>query len=155
MLPKPIATPSRRTIFLSAAAITSFGVVRKIDGRFPKATLPALPDAASAVAAPCPSFATSPKLAEIANRNLLRQKAGLPLLSVAQEFRLMKNAEAIERFATFAAAYRSRVHERLLARVRRQLGNVEWKPTGMNAMGFQTNVTKELRRLYEFGSEAG
>lgn len=154
MPPTFSAAPSRRTVFLLAAATTGFGIVRKIDGRIPKPSSPALPTAASSIAAPCPSFATSPKLAEIAKRNLLRQESGLPLLPVAQEFRLLKNAEASERFAQFAAAYGSRAHDRMLARVRQQLENEEWKPTGMSAMAFQTDVTKELRRLYEFSSDA-
>jgi hypothetical protein len=154
MPPKFSTTPDRRTFLISAAVATSISNVRKIGGRIPKAALPALPNAASPFAASCATFATSPKLTEIAKRNLLRKESGLPLLSVAQEFRLMKNAEATGRFAKFAAAYRSHVRDRLLARVRQQLGNAEWKPTGMGAMAFQTNVTKELRRLYEFGSDA-
>jgi hypothetical protein len=57
------------------------------------------------------------RLREIAERNRIRQEAGLPLLSVPKELRRMKEATDTEKFRTFADAHRKRVYDN---RVRRQ-----------------------------------
>ena len=57
-----------------------------------------------------------------------RKEAGLPLLSVSREIRLMKNVEAAERFATFSEAFRHRIRDKAMARTQRRQNDPNWKP---------------------------
>jgi hypothetical protein len=59
------------------------------------------------------------------------KKFGLPLLSVAQEFRRLKNLEAARDFAKFTERFRGRVTEKVVAKIGRRQGNPKWKPEGM------------------------
>jgi len=93
---------------------------------------------------------TSRRLAEIVRRNELRRQASLPLISVAQEFRRLKTIESSQDFANFAERFRSRVQTKVLARIRRQVGDGDWKPNGaLQGMAFQNEVSERLRRVYE------
>ncbi len=95
------------------------------------------------------SAVTASRLAEIIEHNNLRKEVGRPLLSIPQELRRIKTAEGYARFATFSEAFRKRVQEKMLARFRRRRGNPNWKPNGiMSGMGFEYEVSRELRRLY-------
>lgn len=86
---------------------------------------------------------------EINVRNLLRQECGLPLLSVAAEWRRMKNLEAAQAYARFANRYQDRIIAKVLARIRRQRGDENWTPRGFfGGMGLQNEVNQRLRRLY-------
>ena len=97
------------------------------------------------------SAVTSLRLREIAERNLVRQEAGLPLLSVATELRRMKEIADAEKFRNFAEAHRKSVHQKILKRVRRQRGDPQWSPTGVLSGGglwFHARVDEQLRKLY-------
>jgi len=97
------------------------------------------------------SAVTSLRLQEIADRNRIRQEAGLPLLSVPKELRRMKVGADAEKFRNFAEAHRKRVYQKMLARVRRQCGDPHWAPTGMLSGGglwFGGRVDEQLTRLY-------
>jgi hypothetical protein len=94
------------------------------------------------------------RLHEIAERNRIRQEAGLPLLSVPKELRRMKEAADAERFRNFAEAHRKSNYEKMLARVRRQCGDTQWAPTGTLSGGelwFDARVDEQLTKLYRSG----
>jgi hypothetical protein len=96
------------------------------------------------------SAATARRLAAIQCRNLLRKHAGLPLIPVAQEWRRLKTIEAAQDYATFAERFRSRVQTKVLARIRRQVGDSDWKPNGaFQGMAVQNEVSERLGRIYE------
>jgi hypothetical protein len=91
------------------------------------------------------------RLREIAERNRIRHEAGLPVLSLAMELRRMKKTADAEKFREFADAYRKRVHDRVLARLRRRCGDPNWAPTGMlsgGGMWFNVQVDRQVRKLY-------
>jgi hypothetical protein len=97
------------------------------------------------------SAVTLRRIREIADRNCVRQEAGLPLLSVPNELRRMKQAADAENFRNFAEAHRSRIYQKMLARVRRQCGDPQWVPTGVLSGGglwFATRVDEQLTKLY-------
>jgi hypothetical protein len=96
------------------------------------------------------SAATFRRLQEIQARNLLRKESGLPLLSVAQKFRRTKARQAAQDYANFADRFRRRMQEKVLARIRRETGDNDWKPQGaFQGMAFQNEVSQRLRRVYE------
>ncbi len=71
-------------------------------------------------------------------------------LSIPQELRRIKNAEAYANFAKFSEALRKRVQQKMLARTRRRIGDPKWKPAGMiSGMAFEYEVSRELRKVYE------
>ncbi len=95
------------------------------------------------------SAVTASRIAEITARNNLRTEFGLPLLSIPKELRRIKTGEAYARFATFSQIFRKRVQEKMLARIRRRIGDPDWKPNGMMAgMGFEYEVSREVRKVY-------
>jgi hypothetical protein len=81
------------------------------------------------------SAVTLLRLREIVEWNRVRQEAGLPLLSVPKELRRMKEVADTEKFRNFAEAHRRRIHQKMLARVRRQYGDPQWAPTGVLSGG--------------------
>jgi hypothetical protein len=96
------------------------------------------------------------RLREIAERNRIRQDAGLPLLSVPKELRRMKEAADTEKFIKFADAHRERVYNKMLARARRRCGDPNWDPTGMlGGMWFNSQVERQARKLYRRIAVAG
>jgi hypothetical protein len=91
------------------------------------------------------------RLREIAQRNRIRQEAGLPLLLAPKELRRMKEAADAEKFRKYADAHRKRVYAKTLARARRRSGDLNWTPTGMLSGGgmlFGAKVDRQLRKLY-------
>jgi hypothetical protein len=104
----------------------------------------------SAAAEPFDSV-TVLRLREIAERNRIREEAGLPILSVPKELRRMKEAADTEKFRKFADAHRKRVYDKMLARTRRRCGDPNWAPTGMlsgGGMWFDIHVERQTRKLY-------
>ena len=99
---------------------------------------------------------TNLRLREIAERNSIRQEAGLPLLSVPKELRRMKEAANAEKFRAFADANRKRVYAKLLGQVRRRFGEPNWTPSGVLSGGgvwFSAQVDQQLRKLYRRKTE--
>ena len=91
------------------------------------------------------------RLQEIAQRNRIRQEAGLPLLSVAKELRRMKQAADVRKFGSFADAHRKRVREKMQQRMRRQCGDPKWQPAGMlsgGGLAFAVQVERQLTKLH-------
>jgi hypothetical protein len=95
------------------------------------------------------SAANAKRLLEIARRNSLRKEAGLPLLSVSRETRLMKSVEAAERFTKFSEAFRHRIRDKALARTRRWQNDPNWKPKDKwESITFEREVNQRLTRLF-------
>ena len=91
------------------------------------------------------------RLQEIAERNRIRQEAGLPLLSISKELRRMKGAADAEKFRKFTDVYRKKVYHRMVDRERRRTGDPNWAPTGVlsgGGLGFGAEVDGKMRKLY-------
>jgi hypothetical protein len=91
--------------------------------------------------------------AQIEARNQLRSEVHLPQVAMAQELRKLYTAEHKAAFNTFfnISPLRQRVEARLLARIRRQRREPEWKPTGMlsgGGLGFSLHTRKVMRRIW-------
>jgi hypothetical protein len=93
--------------------------------------------------------------AEIEKRNRLRREAQLPPLSLDDEIRRLKCAHQEKQFENFMVSpLRDIAESRLLARMRRKLGNPHWRPTGFLSGGgyaFNVRVRKVMKRLYRQG----
>lgn len=91
------------------------------------------------------------RIRQIAERNRIRQEAGLPLLPVPKELRRMKETADTEQFRKFADAHRKMVYDSMLAPVRKQCGDPDWAPTGVlsgGALWFSAQVDQQMRKLY-------
>ena len=122
-----VFTINRRRLLTSATAVMAAAIM----------PLPGEPGEAAAIQpgplapeAPAQMFsaANAKRLLEITRRNSLRKEAGLPLLSVTKEIRLMKNVETGERFPEFSATFRNRVRDKALARIQPWQNDAYWKP---------------------------
>ena len=119
---------SRRQLFSSAATITVAGIAHNVG--FEAHAKSEIAEQAPALAPPSEEpqaqkfcSVTLLRLREIAERNRVRQEAGLPLLSVPKELRRMKKSADTEKFRNFAEAHRRRIYQKMLARVRRRCGD--------------------------------
>jgi hypothetical protein len=93
---------------------------------------------------------TARKIKEIAARNIIRAEAGLPLLSVPQELRKIKDAEIAAEFEQFADRHRQAVWDEVLAPVREARGEPNYRPTRlMEGLAFQAQVVKTLRERFK------
>jgi hypothetical protein len=147
---------SRRQLLSSAATITVAGIAPNIAceaharSEIAQQAQELAPPSKEAQAQSF-SAVTLLRLREIAERNDVRQEAGLPLLSVPKELRRMKEAADAEKFKNFADAHRGRIHQKMLARVRRRCGDPRWTPTGMlsgSGLWFDARVDEQLTKLY-------
>ena len=90
---------------------------------------------------------------EIERRNRLRVEMQLPPLSMADEIRKLYNAERKAAFIAFfnTSPLRKRVEAKLLARIRRQRREPEWKPTGMlsgGGLAFSLHTRKLVDKIW-------
>jgi hypothetical protein len=90
---------------------------------------------------------------DIDRRNRLRAEVRLPPLSMARELRKIYSTEREAEFEAFlnTSPLRQRVEAKLLARVRRQRHEPEWKPTGMlsgGGLAFSLRTRKLMRRIW-------
>jgi hypothetical protein len=88
----------------------------------------------------------------IETRSRLRAEALLPPLSMAHELRKIYTAERKAAFEAFfnTSPLRKQVEAKLLARIRRQRHEPEWKPTGMlsgGGLAFSLHTRKLMRRI--------
>jgi|GEM_PF-1547381 hypothetical protein len=144
-------TIDRRRLLVSAVVLPAAGIV------------PIGKPAGAAIVGGIRSFAMAPegeaanvcavtatRLADIERRNRLRYEFGLPLLSVATELRRMKTAADTEKVERFRNALREPVFQKMLARARRQRGDVAWTPKGFcERWQFSREVETRLKKLYE------
>jgi hypothetical protein len=153
-----LANGSRRQLLISVATMTVAGIGRNVA----HTEALAKSDIAQQTRASVSAFTESQernlhpvtilRLREIAERNRIRQGAGLSLISIPRELRRMKEAADIERFRKFADAHRTRVHEKMLARTRRRCDDPHWAPTGVLSGGgvwFSAQVDAHMRELYQ------
>jgi hypothetical protein len=145
---------NRRQLLTSTATLAIAGITPNIPHgeALAKSEIAQPTEAPSSIEAPTSNFdnVTVFRLREIAERNCIRQDAGLPLLSVAKELRRMKEAADTD-FRKFADAHRKRLYNKMLARARRRCGDPNWTPTGMLSAGgiwFNIQVERQTRKLY-------
>jgi len=139
---------NRRQLLGSAAGLVAVGVAPDIElaqGAAPAEVV--APEDTPVLLNVCST--TAARLAEIAGRNRIRAKAGLPLLSTTKELRRMKNAADAAKFEEFAARYSAAVWDAVLAPARQTKGDPYWRPTGfMEGLRFQSEVSRILRSYY-------
>ena len=85
-------------------------------------------------------------ISEIEARNRLRREAQLPPLSLDDEARRLRCALQEKQFENFMVGpLREIVESRLLAKMRRKLGDPQWRPTGFCRAA-------DMPSMCEFGS---
>jgi hypothetical protein len=143
----------RRQLLASAAALgvgNIPGVETAADVTNSGPAVPVAEIARSETAAWNVCAGTARKIKEIAARNIIRAEAGLPLLSVPQELRRMKEVADAMAFEEFAGRHRQAVWEEVLEPVRRQRGDPNWHPTRlMEGFAFQAQVNRILRERFK------
>src|ERR1700730_6614032 len=150
---EPSLSVDRRQLLVMAAAL-SIGTVPGIEAAAEVTNSgPAVPVAEiarSETAAWNVCAGTARKIKEIAARNIIRAEAGLPLLSVPQELRRMKQVTDAMAFEEFADRHRQAVWEEVLAPVREAKGQPNWFPSRLNeGLACQSRVSKILRERLE------
>jgi hypothetical protein len=150
----------RRQLLASVAVITTAGLPPIAESAGPahpteaanEATLPGSDVPARNVCA-----STAQKIEEIAARNIIRDEAGLPLLSIPTELRRMKQAADAMAFEEFADRHRQALWEEVLEPVRATKRDPSWRPTRlMEGLAFQAEVGRILRERFDVaGAGAG
>ena len=83
--------------------------------------------------APQVGFDDARARAEVLERNLIREAAKLPALSVEEQLQRMRAVYDQNRFEEFMRSpLKEIVEQKLLDRMRRRGGNPEWVPTGFS-----------------------
>jgi hypothetical protein len=143
----------KRQLLAATAAVTAAGIVPNADAV--GAASPA--QAANAVTIPASDIlalnvcaGTARKIEEIAQRNCIREQAGLPLLSIPNELRKMKQAADAKEFEEFADRHRQAVWNEVLGPMRAARGEPNYRPTRlMEGLAFQAQVGKILREWFK------
>jgi hypothetical protein len=150
---EPRLSLDRRRLLASAAAL-SVGNIAGVDTAHQvfnsgqAVTVAEMPTSNAAARNVCAG--TARKIEEIAARNIIRAEAGLPLLSVPQELRKIKDAEIAAEFEQFADRHRQAVWDEVLAPVREARGEPNYRPTRlMEGLAFQAQVVKTLRERFK------
>jgi hypothetical protein len=150
---EPGLSLDRRQLLASAAALGIGTVPAGVAAAEVTNSNPAVPVgeiARSETAAWNVCASTAQKIEEIAARNIIRAEAGLPLLSVPQELRRMKQVTDAMAFEEFAERHRQAVWNEVLGPVRETRGEPNWRPTRlMEGLAFQAQVSKILRERFE------
>jgi hypothetical protein len=108
----------RRQLLASAAVITTAGlapIAESAGAANPAQAASAAKTWVSANEALNVCASTARKIEEVAERNRIREQAGLPLLSIPRELRRMKNVDDAAEFEEFANLHRQAVWEEVLA----------------------------------------
>jgi hypothetical protein len=143
----------RRQLLAATAAVTAAGIVPNAKAAGTTNSVQAA-TVTKAWVSETPALnvcaSTARKIQEIAARNIIREEAGLPLLSVPKELRRMKMVEDAMAFEQFADRHAESVWEEVLTPVREARGDPNWRPTRlMEGMGFQAQVSKILRERFK------
>jgi hypothetical protein len=142
----------RRQLLAATAVVTAARIVPNAEaaGADPAQAINAATISLSENSALNVCASTARKIEEVAERNRIREEAGLPLLSISKELRKIKNAETAAEFDEFAAVHRRAVWEEVLAPVRVARGEPNWRPTRlMEGFAFQAQVNRILRKRFE------
>ena len=136
----------RRRLLTSAAAVTATGIVPGFEGADTAAAPDFFRSSPLTLEAEPPNFCagTARRLLEIARRNELRQEAKLPLLPIAKELRRIKRQEELEEFERFEAVTGKAVWQEVLKPRREAEGNPNWRPSWMEGVHYQSEVSKIL-----------
>ena len=136
----------RRRLLTSAAAVTATGIVPGFEGADTAAAPDFFQSSPLTPEAEPPNFCagTARRLLEIARRNELRQEAKLPLLPIAKELRRIKRQEELEEFERFEAVHAKAVWQEVLKPRREAEGNPNWRPSWMEGVHYQNEVSKIL-----------
>jgi hypothetical protein len=150
---EPGLSVDRRQLLVTAAAVTAAGIVPNAEAVGATNSVQAA-SVTKAWVSETPALnvcaGTAQKIQEIAARNIIRAEAGLPLLSVPQELRRMKQATDAMAFEEFAAVHRQAIWEEVLAPVREARGEPNYRPTRwMEGLAFQAQVGKILRQRFK------
>jgi hypothetical protein len=138
----------RRQLLASTAAIAAIGIVPRCEQV--EAATPSEVVSAAEIPVWNVCAGTARKIAEIAERNRIRQEAGLPLLSIAKELRRMKRAEDEAEFEAFAAVHQKAVWKEVLVPERKRRGQPDWRPTSfLEGLAFQSQVSKILHEQFK------
>jgi hypothetical protein len=148
----------RRQLLGSVAVITATGMTAGVE-RLECAKPPALVNVAESSPAEirtCNVCATMRRrLEEIAQRNRIREEAGLPLLCVTKELRRMKAQADAELFRRFEAVHRTAVWGEVLKPMRDATGDPNSRPTSfMEGLGLQAKVSKILHERFDLARNA-
>jgi hypothetical protein len=142
----------RRQLLTSVAVITTAGlapIAESAGAANPAQAASAAKTWVSANEALNVCASTARKIEEVAERNRIREQAGLPLLSIPRELRRMKNVDHAAEFEEFAERHRQAVWEEVLAPVREARGEPNWHPsTFMEGLVFQAQVSKILHERF-------
>jgi hypothetical protein len=143
----------RRQLLVTAAGVTAAGIVPKA-GPVGATNSAQAASAAKTPVSETPAHnvcaGTARKIEEVAERNRIREEAGLPLLSISKELRKIKNAEIAAEFEDFADQHRQAVWDEVLAPVREARGEPNWRPTRlMEGLAYQAQVNRILRKRFE------
>jgi len=151
---RPNFRPSinRRSLITAAAAATAAGIV-PIAGPG-NANLVRIVEALAP-----PSFmpeyglrhmcaATARRIREIERRNEVRREAGRPILTIPKELRRMWRQAELQAFERFEAANGAAVWKQVLKPRQEAAANPNWRPTWMEAVHYQREVSKILREQF-------
>jgi|ERR1700730_6288358 len=149
---EPSLSIDRRQLLASAAAL-SIGTVpvvvaAEVSNSGQALTVAEMPTSESPAWNVCAS--TARKIEEIAARNIIREEAGLPLLSIPKELRRMKQVADAAAFEEFTERHRQAVWNEVLGPVRETRGEPNWYPSRlMEGLAFQAQVGKIMRERFE------
>jgi hypothetical protein len=142
---------NRRRLMAAAAAVTATGILSgvKLADAAAADVLQSSALTLEAERANC-CAATARRLVEIARRNEIRREAKLPLLSIPEELRRMKEHEDGElrriEFEQFEAQYQKEVWDAVLRPRREAKGDPNWFPRNWSeGVQYQFDVHKILR----------
>jgi hypothetical protein len=150
---EPSLSFDRRQLLAATAVVTAAGIAPNAEGAEAANSAGAV-NAAKVPALDIPALnvcaSTARKIEEVAERNRIREEAGLPLLSISKELRKIKNAEIAAEFEDFADQHRQAVWDEVLAPVREARGEPNWRPTRlMEGLAYQAQVNRILRKRFE------
>ena len=149
---EPALSLDRRQLLALAAAL-SIGaipavVAAEVSNSGQAVTVAKLPTSETTAWNVCSS--TARKIEEIAARNIIREEAGLPLLSIPKELRRMKQVADAAAFEEFTERHRQAVWNEVLGPVRETRGEPNWYPSRlMEGLAFQAQVGKIMRERFE------
>src|SRR3984893_12854031 len=155
---EPSLSIDRRQLLASAAAL-SIGTVpvvvaAEVSNSGQALTVAEMPTSESPAWNVCAS--TARKIEEIAARNIIREEAGLPLLSIPTDVPRMKQVTDAMAFEEFADRHRQAVWEEVLGPMRAAKGDPNWRPTGLlEGLALQAQVSSILRERFELSQHHG
>jgi hypothetical protein len=146
-MPKPIQSKptlaiNRRQLLATVAAISTSGILLKSE-------CAAAGQIAEVVMVPTTPVSEAAPLNVCAARNKIRQEACLPLLSIPQELRRMKEVDTAAKFEAFARVHRDTIWSEVLTARRETTGDPNWRPSSwMDGLGLQARVNKVLHQRF-------